>query len=179
LLLACAGLYESQSQVAQLIKEVDQNSNGKIEYNEFIDIVAHVRAGKTSGFAKVYSKQRDVIQVSGHSGIHAYAEEEVAAYAEHITAYLENDPDVKHLMPIDPRGLDLAKKIRDGILLCKFINVAVKDTIDPRALNLRKDGKDLSLFKINENQVRGHGRQLMAAEAVDSSNELESHIATF
>jgi len=102
----------------------------------------------------VYSKQRDVVSVAGHSGIHAYAEEEVAAYAEHITAYLENDPDVKHLMPIQPKGLDLAKKIRDGILLCKFINVCAKDTIDPRALNLRKDGKDLSLFKINENQVR-------------------------
>ena len=47
------GLYESQTQVAQLIKEVDQNANGRIEFNEFVDIVAHVRSGKSSGFAKV------------------------------------------------------------------------------------------------------------------------------
>ena len=52
-LISSPGLYESQTQVAQLIKEVDQNANGRIEFNEFVDIVAHVRSGKSSGFAKV------------------------------------------------------------------------------------------------------------------------------
>jgi hypothetical protein len=107
-----------------------------------------LRQGKTSGFHAVYTKQKDLISVKGHTGTHAYAEEEVAAFAEHLNAYLEGDADVAHLLPINPSGLDLAKKVRDGLLLAKFINVAVKDTIDTRALNLRKGGKDISLFQV-------------------------------
>lgn len=84
---------------------------------------------------------------TGHTGIHAYAEEEVAAFAEHLNTYLEGDKDLAHLLPINPAGLDLAKKMKDGILLAKFINVAVKDTIDMRAVNLRKNNKDISLFQ--------------------------------
>jgi plastin-1 len=47
--------------------------------------------------------------------------------------------------------MDLCRKVKDGILIAKFINLAVKDTIDERALNVRKSGKDLTLFQINEN----------------------------
>ena len=147
------GLYESATQVQKLMKEVDQNQNGVIEFTEFLDIIYNIKQGKTSGFAAVYTKQKDLIQVKGHTGVHAYAEEEVSAFAEHLTMYLEGDKDVAHLLPVSPQGLDLAKKIKDGILLAKFINVACKDTIDPRALNLRKAGKDISLFQINENQT--------------------------
>ena len=44
--------------------------------------------------------------------------------------------------------------MHDGLLLAKFINVAVRDTIDARALNrLKAGGKELSLFQINENQT--------------------------
>lgn len=43
--------------------------------------------------------------------------------------------------------------VSDGILLAKFINIAVKDTIDVRALNLRKNDKPLSRFQSNENQT--------------------------
>lgn len=147
------GLYESQAQVQKLMKEVDQNQNGVIEFGEFLDIIYNIKQGKTSGFAQVYTKQKDLIQVKGHTGVHAYAEEEVSAFAEHLNIYLQGDKDVAHLLPINPQGLDLAKKVRDGILLAKFINVAVPDTIDMRAVNLRKNDKDISLFQINENQT--------------------------
>src|SRR4051794_20703307 len=56
-------------------------------------------------------------------------------------------------MPINPAGLDLCKAVGDGLLLAKFINVAVKETIDPRALNLKKGEKALSRFQMNENQT--------------------------
>lgn len=147
------GMYESQAQVQKLMDEVDENKNGVIEFSEFLDIMYNIRAGKSSGFAHVYTKQKDLIQVKGHTGIHAYAEEEVSAFAEHMNTYLEGDADLAHLLPIDPAGLDLARKIRDGLVLAKFINVAIKDTIDMRAVNRRKGDKDLSLFQINENQT--------------------------
>ena len=96
----------------------------------------------------------DIIQVKGHTGVHSYSPEETAAFSEHFNIYLSNDPDLAHLLPIDSATNDLLTKVHDGLLLAKFINVAVKDTIDPRALNrLKAGGKELSLFQINENQT--------------------------
>jgi len=110
-------------------------------------------------FAKVYSKQKELVQVQGHSGVHSFAEEEMAAFSEHLNQTLGSDKDLKHLMPLEGKGMDLCKKVRDGLLIAKFVNVAVPETIDERALNkvIGKDGKnrELTLFQINENQNLG------------------------
>lgn len=149
-------MYENELQVSNLIKEVDKNNNGTVEFDEFLDVVLNIKNGKGSaskGFALVYSKQKDLVSYKGHTGTHSFSEEEMSAFAEHFNNYLSEDPDVKHLLPINPSGLDLCKKVRDGILLSKFINLAAKDTIDPRALNTPKNGKALDMFKISENQT--------------------------
>jgi len=41
-------------------------------------------------------------------------------------------------MPIDPNSMDLCKKVKDGVLLAKFINMIEPDTIDWRAVNYNK-----------------------------------------
>jgi len=154
-------MYESDSQVQNLIKEVDANSSGTIELNEFLDIVLAIKNGKGGSlkFAKVYSKQKELVQVQGHSGVHSFAEEEMAAFSEHLNQCLGEDKDLKHLMPLEGKGMDLCKKVKDGLLIAKFVNVAVPETIDERALNkvTAKDGKhrELTLFQINENQNLG------------------------
>jgi plastin-1 len=140
--------------VRSLIKEVDTNNSGKVEFNEFLAVIASIRSGtsgKMANFARVYEKQKAMIQVKGHTGVHSYAQEEMSAFAEHFNNVLKNDPDLGYLLPIDPSGIELAEKIKDGVLLAKFINKCIDDTIDERALNKRQGGKDLSLFKINEN----------------------------
>jgi len=144
-------MYKSEEQVKSLIKEVDKNMNNTIEFSEFLDIVYNVKQGKESAFSKIYTKQRDLIKVKTATGQHSFAEEEMAAFANHISQCLSNDVDCKYLVPVDPSGLELCKKVNDGVLLAKFINVAVKDTIDERALNKRKGATPLSLFQINEN----------------------------
>jgi hypothetical protein len=116
-------MYESMDQVHRLIDEVDKNKNGKVEFSEFLDIVANLKAGKTSNFTKVYSKQKELIQMKTATGTHTYAEEEMSAFAEHLNLCLQGDADCKHLLPIDPNGLDLCKKVSDGILLAKFMYV--------------------------------------------------------
>jgi plastin-1 len=42
--------------------------------------------------------------------------------------------------------------VYDGLLLSKFINIAIPGTIDERALNKQKGAAKLSLFQVNENQ---------------------------
>lgn len=147
-------MFKSEDQVKQLIKEVDKNNNGTVEYVEFLDIVLNVKEGRESAFTQVYTKQRDLIQIKTASGgTHSFAEEEMSAFAEHINNCLAPDAECKYLLPIDPTGVDLCKKVKDGILLSKFINLAVKDTIDERALNKRKNNKELNVHQMNENQT--------------------------
>jgi len=50
---------------------------------------------------------------------------------------------MKFFLPIEEEGMDLVKKVSDGWLLAKFINLIVKDTIDERALNKAKNNKPL------------------------------------
>lgn len=141
--------------VETLVAEVDTDKSGKIEFNEFLAVISALRsgnAGRMQNFARVYEKQKEMIQVKGASGVHSYSQEELSAFAEHINIVLNGDPDLAYLLPINTEGSDLIVKIGDGVLLSKFINKCVEETIDERALNKPgKDGKGLSLFKINEN----------------------------
>jgi len=143
-------LYQSDQQVKTLIAEVDENENGKVEYKEYLKLVSSIKQGNSSAFGHVVKEQKKMIQVQGMVGQHSFAQEEMSAFAQHINQTLGNDPDLDYLLPIDPSGLDLCNKVGDGVLLAKFINVAVRDTIDERALN-KKKGK-ASKFQINENQ---------------------------
>jgi len=147
-------MYKSDAETLKLISEVDKNSNSTIEFNEFLDVVLAIKQGKGGKyeFAKVYSKQKELIQVAGHSGVHSFSEEEMSAFAEHLNQCLQDDKDLKHLLPIETKGVDLCKKVYDGLLLSKFINVAIPGTIDERALNKIKGAGKLSLFQVNENQ---------------------------
>lgn len=55
-------------------------------------------------------------------------------------------------LPLDPDSMDLFVHVRDGMLLAKLVNEAVPKTIDPRAINVPRKGKSLSIFEVKENQ---------------------------
>lgn len=58
------GEYKSPAQVASLIKEVDKNSNGKIEYGEFVYIYGQIRLGLGGGaFARIVRIQSDMLEM--------------------------------------------------------------------------------------------------------------------
>ncbi|XP_073399565.1 plastin-3-like [Dendrobates tinctorius] len=77
----------------------------------------------------------------------AKVEEEKYAFVNWINKALENDPDCKHVLPMNPNTNDLFRALADGIVLCKMINLSVPDTIDERAINKKK----LTPFTIQEN----------------------------
>jgi len=84
--------------------------------------------------------------------IHGYhtikVEEEQVAYAGWLNHVLNEDQDVKHLLPIGKGGFDMYEKLDDGIILCKVVNLAAPGTIDTRVINL---GSNLSTFQRHEN----------------------------
>jgi plastin-1 len=144
-------IFKNAYQVKTLVQEVDANNNGTIEFNEFLHIV-HNDSKKNSAFSEVATKTKTLIQHKGVSdgAVHSLSVEELEAFTEHLNNTLGDDEDLKYLMPIDASQNELLTKVQDGVLLAKFINVAVADTIDERALNFPKK-KPLSTFQINEN----------------------------
>lgn len=104
-------------------------------------------------FKQMVSKRENLQHLGGMSEAssegttHSVRQEEQAAFSNWINIKLENDPDLKHILPLDPNGDNLYEAIKDGILLCKIINFSCPDTIDERAINK----KNLTLYTKHEN----------------------------
>jgi plastin-1 len=146
---------KTHDEIVAMIADVDTNNSGTVDFDEFCTIMVKAKLNSSdekSGFVQFAKASKELIKVKGASGMHSFAQEELSAFSNHFNNCLKEDADLKHLLPIESESLDLLRKVRDGLLLCKFINVAVADTIDVRALNRRKADKDLSLFQVNENQ---------------------------
>ncbi|KAL6536709.1 fimbrin [Orobanche minor] len=82
--------------------------------------------------------------------LHTISESEKASYVAHINSYLRDDPFLKQFLPIDPSSNALFDLAKDGVLLCKLINVAVPSTIDERAINTKRV---LNPWERNENHT--------------------------
>nr|CAB3484292.1 unnamed protein product [Digitaria exilis] len=88
---------------------------------------------------------------------------EVESYACHINAYLGNDPFLKDVLPIHPQNFFDA--VKDGVLLCKLINLAVPGTIDERAINSKG-----SLTP--QDKIDNHTLFLMSAMAIGLTSDI-------
>eukprot|EP00794_Sanderia_malayensis_P005029 gene5029-5687_t len=141
-----------------IIKEVDANKNGTIEFDEFLEIYKSVSNKFKSSAFKELIKKRDKVQVKGGTSEssaegtkHSHSDAESTAFADWINSVLASDPDCAPYLPISVQAGDdeLFEKLKDGILLCKMINQSVSDTIDERTINK----KQLNAFKIHENQI--------------------------
>lgn len=86
-------------------------------------------------------------EASSEGTTHSVSKEEQVAFSNWINTRLGSDPDLNHLLPLDQNGENLYEAIKDGILLCKIINLSCPDTIDERAINK----KNLTLYTKHEN----------------------------
>uniref|UniRef100_A0A8V5HI18 Uncharacterized protein n=1 Tax=Melopsittacus undulatus TaxID=13146 RepID=A0A8V5HI18_MELUD len=136
------------------IAVTDTNKDGRIDFEEFVSIIQELKSKDISkSFRKSINKKQGITAIGGTSAIssegtqHSYSEEEKVAFVNWINKALQNDPDCKHLLPMNPSDASLFKSLADGILLCKMINFSQPDTIDERAINKKK----LTPFTISEN----------------------------
>jgi len=141
----------SQANLADIMEKSDLDGEGTIDFDEFL-----VACWENRKCLRDFDeRQSEIVKVKGlaQSILHTFSQEEMSAFAEHMNYVLGDDKDLAYLMPIKSEGLDLCFKISDGCLLAKFINVAVRDTIDPRVVNWpkKRNKYKLNLFKTNEN----------------------------
>ncbi|KAG7511389.1 plastin-1-like [Solea senegalensis] len=136
----------------------DTNKDEKISFEEFVSIYQELKSKKFSEtFRKTISRRDGIRSFGGMSRKssegtqHSYSDEEKVAFVNWINKALAKDPDCDHLLPMNPSGESLFTSVRDGILLCKMINLSQPDTIDERVINTKK----LTTFKMTENLILG------------------------
>ncbi|NWH73088.1 PLSI protein, partial [Piaya cayana] len=146
--------YKVREIVEKIITVTDTNKDGRINFEEFVSIIQELKSKDVSkSFRKSINKKQGITAIGGTSAIssegtqHSYSEEEKVAFVNWINKALQDDPDCKHLLPMNPSDASLFKSLADGILLCKMINFSQPDTIDERAINKRK----LTPFTVSEN----------------------------
>ncbi|XP_034034603.1 plastin-3 [Thalassophryne amazonica] len=140
--------------VREMIRELDCDHDGKLSFPEFLQIFQDLKCSQIAKtFRKAINKKEGILAIGGTSEQssegtqHSYSEEERFAFVNWINTALENDPDCKHILPMDPHNEDLFKGLGDGIVLCKMVNLSVPDTIDERTINKKK----LTPFTTQEN----------------------------
>ncbi|XP_054022383.1 plastin-1 isoform X2 [Dryobates pubescens] len=146
--------YKVREIVEKVIVVTDSNKDGKINFEEFVSIIQELKSKDVSkSFRKSINKKQGITAIGGTSAIssegtqHSYSEEEKVAFVNWINKALQDDPDCKHLLPMNPSDASLFKSLADGILLCKMINFSQPNTIDERAINKKK----LTSFTVSEN----------------------------
>ncbi|XP_018412211.1 PREDICTED: plastin-3 isoform X2 [Nanorana parkeri] len=146
--------YKVREIIQKLMNEGDKNKDGKICFEEFVFLVQELKSSDIAKtFRKAINRKEGICAIGGTSELssegtqHSYSEEEKYAFVNWINKALENDPDCKHVLPMNPNAKDLFRVLGDGIVLCKMINLSVPDTIDERAINKKK----LTAFTIQEN----------------------------
>ncbi|XP_065412864.1 plastin-3 isoform X4 [Chrysemys picta bellii] len=146
--------YKVREIIQNLMIDSDKNKDGKISFEEFVFIFQELKSSEIAKtFRKAINRKEGICAIGGTSELssegtqHSYSEEEKYAFVNWINKALENDPDCRHVIPMNPNTDDLFKAVGDGIVLCKMINLSVPDTIDERAINKKK----LTPFIVQEN----------------------------
>ncbi|XP_016106841.1 plastin-3-like [Sinocyclocheilus grahami] len=146
--------YKVREIIQKLMEEGDKDKDNKISFDEFVSIFQELKSSDIAkSFRKAINRKEGILAIGGTSELssagtqHSFSEEERFAFANWINTALEQDPDCKHVLPMNPNTDDLFKAVGDGIVLCKMINLSVPDTIDERTINKKK----VTAFTIQEN----------------------------
>lgn len=148
------GTYDS---VRTTLKEVQVDSSGQIELEDYIDLIAKLRMGRNKQAGKAVGspgKSRVMVQGSNSNIQHGILPDELSAFTSHINSSLAGDSDIGNRLPLPTNTFQIFDEARDGLILCKLINDSVPDTIDERVLNkptAKTSHKPINNFQMTEN----------------------------
>lgn len=139
----------NDEQVANMLKSVDKNNDGTVDWIEFLDMM---RAIKTSGqnfgaavMSKAGAGQSVQTDTGGH---HNYLHEEVSVIARTINRICKTDALLIERLPIDPTNDDLFHGCSDGMVMIHLLNHIEEEVIDMRTVN---KGSNMNIYKVREN----------------------------
>ncbi|KAE8703921.1 Fimbrin-1 [Hibiscus syriacus] len=137
----------SEDEIKTTLEEAHSDMGEDIDFEAFLRayLTLQGRAIEKSG-----GTRSSFIKSTTTTFHHAINESEKSSYVQHINHYLAEDKFLKDYLPIDPATDALFELAKDGVLLCKLINIAVPGTIDERAINTKKV---LNPWERNENHT--------------------------
>ncbi|KAK0588590.1 hypothetical protein LWI29_002948 [Acer saccharum] len=138
-----------EDEIKSILGESYKDMNEEIDFEAFLRAFLNVQGNDKakSGGSKSSSS---FLKATTTTTLHAINVSERASYVAHINSYLAEDKFLANFLPMDPATNDLFDLVKDGVLLCKLINVAVPGTIDERAINTKKV---LNPWERNENHT--------------------------
>ncbi|KAK7286742.1 hypothetical protein RJT34_21958 [Clitoria ternatea] len=139
----------SEEERASYVQDLYQNTDEEVDFELFLKVYLKLQtfANSRTGSPKNSSA---FLKAATTTLLHTISESEKASYVAHINNYLAKDEFLKKYLPIDPSTNELFEIAKDGVLLCKLINVAVPGTIDERAINTKRL---LNPWERNENHT--------------------------
>lgn len=151
----------TRDELTSTLKNEGLNPDAGLDFEAFLKMYLHLQKG---GDQKAGSQKNSsaFLKTASTTLLHTVSDSEKKAYVDHINTYLHEDPALKKHLPIDPSSNQLFSIAKDGVLLCKLINLAVPGTIDERALNVKEH---LNPWERNEN----HTLCLNSAKAIGCS----------
>ncbi|KAJ8527163.1 hypothetical protein K7X08_029640 [Anisodus acutangulus] len=127
-----------------------KNLEEDVDFELFLQVYLKIQAHAAAKMGNTAKSSSAFVKSATSTLLHTISESEKASYVAHINSYLADDEYLKKYLPIDPLTNDLFEVSKDGILICKLINVAVPGTIDERAINMKRM---LNPWERNENHT--------------------------
>ncbi|KAL8206145.1 hypothetical protein R6Q57_009696 [Mikania cordata] len=140
----------SEEERSAFLHDSYQNLGDEVDFELFLRVYLNLQAHATSRMGKGAKNSSAFLKSPTSTLLHTISESEKASYVGHINNYLGEDSFLKKFLPIDPTTNDLFEIAKDGVLICKLINVAVPGTIDERAINTKTA---LNPWERNENHT--------------------------
>ncbi|XP_042517016.1 fimbrin-2-like isoform X1 [Macadamia integrifolia] len=140
----------SEEERASFLLESYANMDEEVDFEIFLRVYLKMQAHANAKMGSGAKNSSAFLKSATTTLLHTISESEKAAYVAHINNYLGQDEFLKKCLPIDPSTNDLFEIAKDGVLLCKLINVAVPGTIDERAINTKTV---LNPWERNENHT--------------------------
>ncbi|XP_076917370.1 fimbrin-5-like [Bidens hawaiensis] len=143
----------SQDEVTRILSDSYSNLAKELDFEAFLRVYLNLQSrasAKMGQTSKTFRTTSSFVKSSTTTLRHSISETEKASYVSHINNYLGEDKFLKQFLPLDPATNALFDLAKDGVLLCKLINIAVPGTIDERAINTKKV---LNPWERNENHT--------------------------
>ncbi|XWS76003.1 hypothetical protein CRYUN_Cryun01aG0140200 [Craigia yunnanensis] len=140
----------SEQERADFIADLYPNLNDEVDFEFFLKVYLKLHAHASAITGSPAKNSSAFLKAATTTLLHTISESEKASYVAHINNYLAQDGFLNKHLPINPSSNDLFEIVKDGVLLCKLINVAVPGTIDERAINTKRV---LNPWERNENHT--------------------------